>query len=360
VNKKKIYYLLSDAEYLRPIAGDSITEIAIMTALSKNYDVYYNNQLFRSELKNYGLKPRKVTPPAMNYDLHIVRNNPKIFNQISGRKVYFATPYDSLSFSSADYISTFTESWTQKLIDGYDFPYNAYPSGYKTDKAITIRQVIPDEFFKNNRKKYYKTQRARKKFGGSFVIGHFGRVTNSCYPHSFLFVLKRLKKVYPNIRAVFCGNSDSIRNFGKRHNIPIHNFSYSNMPYAISACDLILYNYRDGQGHIAGSMKVLEAMARGVPILCPRYDARIEELGEDYELFYPYEDICATNAAPTQDRFSDLIERKMFRIIKRCIDEPEYLEQIGRRLRMRAEYFSVDNSAIRLKKTIDGVIEGRI
>lgn len=357
--RKKIYYLLSDNEYLLPKSGDSITEISIMTALSKNYDVFYNNQLFKPNIRGYGLKKKKITPPNREYDLHIVRSNPRIFKAIYGKKIYFASPYDEKSFASANYISTFTESWTEKLKDGYDFPYSIYPEGYSTNKAITIRQVIPDIFFKNNQKNFYKVRNFRKKFGGSFIIGHFGRVSQSCYPHSFLVVYKRLKKVYPNINVIFCGKSHAVRQLRRDHNIKGFNVSYNDMPYAISACDLILYNYRDGQGHIAGSMKILEAMARGVPILCPKYDARVEELGDEYELFYPYENICKTNAAPTQKRFSDQIERKMFRLIKRCIDDPEWSSSVGEELKSRANYFSVEKSAERLRLSLDNIMDNK-
>lgn len=37
-------------------------------------------------------------------------------------------------------------------------------------------------------------------------------------------------------------------------------------------------------------MKVLEAMAVGVPILLPRYDARVDELGENYPFFWDLEE----------------------------------------------------------------------
>ncbi len=355
IKRLKIYYLLSKTAPIRPISGDSIAEISIIKALSKKYDVYYNGEYFNPILGNYGLTKDYIKSPTNDYDLYIVRNNPEIFKKLPNPKIYFATPFEQECFKESDALYTFTDSWTEGLKSGYDFPYNAYPEGYKTNKAITINQVVDDIF--RNKKNHYKTKKIRKDMGGQFIIGHFGRIANSCYPYSFLVVLKKLKKKYPRLNVVFCGNKKPVIEFGKKHNIKVMNFRYSDMPYAISACDLILYNYRDGQGHIAGSMKVLEAMACGVPILCPRYDARIEELGSDYELFYQYEDICPTNAEPKQDRFSVKVEREMIKLIERSIKDPQWLDDIGYKISKRAKYYSIDESSERLKKTIDKVIE---
>jgi glycosyltransferase involved in cell wall biosynthesis len=182
--------------------------------------------------------------------------------------------------------------------------------------------------------------------GGEFIIGHFGRVANSCYPHSFLHILPRILERFPHVRVMFAHKKVPIKN----KNIKTVSFSYSKMPYAISACDLILYNYRDGQGHIAGSMKILEAMACGVPVLSPRYDARVEELGCDYELFYPYYDICETNAAPTQDRFPEEIEYKMFNLISSVITDSELRDRISKKMIERSKFYSIKNSSKRFEK----------
>ena len=53
----------------------------------------------------------------------------------------------------------------------------------------------------------------------------------------------------------------------------------------LHSASAIWYN-QDASGHIAGSLKVLEAMAVGVPILLPRYDARVDELGSEYPFFW--------------------------------------------------------------------------
>lgn len=353
--RRSIYYLLRNSPRISPDAGDSITELGIIKALSENFDVYYNNKLFNLKLPNYGININYISKPTRNYDLHIVRNNPEIFNKISGKKVYFASPYDDRSFESADAIYTFTDSWTNKLRDGYDFPYNLYPNGYRTDKSITINQVLDPMFFQN--KSSYKIKRMRESIGGDFIIGHFGRVSNSCYPYSFLSIIKKIRKRYPHVRVLFGGGGKHAAEICSRYNFIHKNFNYNEMPIAISSCDLILYNYRDGQGHVAGSMKILEAMARGVPVLCPRYDARVDELGSDYQFFYDYEDICETNGSPTRDRFSKKIESQMSRIIISAIEDKDLVNKISKNIQKRAEYYSVDNSAERLKSTILSIMD---
>ena len=49
--------------------------------------------------------------------------------------------------------------------------------------------------------------------------------------------------------------------------------------------DAVWYNVGPA-GNVAGSLKILEAMAYGIPIILPRWDARLDELGPDYPLFW--------------------------------------------------------------------------
>lgn len=353
--RKSIYYLLTKTPAIRPISGDSITEIGIIKALSVNYDVYYNDKLFNPDAPDYGINETKINLPSRKYDLHIVRNNPDVFKKIKGKKIYFASPYDKTCFNQADYIYTFTDSWTNKIKEGYDFPYDIYPKDFRTDNVITLTQVVSPAFF--SRKRELLLKRMKKKMGEGFIIGHFGRVAKSCQPTSFLSILPEIKKRHKHVNVVFGGNSKEIHKIGKENDIKIMNFSYEEMPIAIAACDLILYNYKDGQGHIAGSMKILEAMASGVPVLCPKYDARIAELGKDYPLFHPYENLCSTNAEPTQERFSKESEAIMFNLIEKAILDESFRNQVGYSIKQRAEYYSINSSAIRFKEQIDKVIE---
>jgi len=352
-NRKSIYYLLSKATPLRLLSGDTITEFGIMKALSENYDVFYNGELFNPKIEGFGLTRKKYHAIDRRYDVSIVRNNSKVFNVLKGKKIYFAAPYHEESFRQANLIYTFTNSWTNKLKNGYRFSKNLYPKGFKTDKAITLTQVVDDIFY--NKRIHAKVAKNRRLIGGNFIIGHFGKVAKSCYPHSFLAILPRLRREFPNLKVIFCGNSERIRYLGKDNDIPIYNFEYKDMPYIISACDLILYNYKDTQGQIAGSMKILEAMACGVPVLCPRYDARVEELGKDYELFYPYENLCDEDGSLIRYRFSPESEEIMYNLIKRGVEEPDWLKDVGRKLLVRSKHYSVDNSAKRFKKIIDGI-----
>ena len=53
---------------------------------------------------------------------------------------------------------------------------------------------------------------------------------------------------------------------------------------AIAACDATIYN-QDEIGNFAGSLKVMESMALGVPIIATKLRAREIELGQDYPSF---------------------------------------------------------------------------
>jgi glycosyltransferase involved in cell wall biosynthesis len=206
---------------------------------------------------------------------------------------------------------------------------------------VTLHQVLDPRF--STRQGSGRTREIRARFGEGFIIGHFGRVVESCYPHSFLHILPELRRRFPRLRVVFAGGKID-------HPDIVHAcFRYDEMPEALSACDLVLYNYRDHQGHFAGSMKVLEAMACGVPVLSPRYDARVEELGSDYELFHDYE--------PNHGRFPERVEKEMLEKMSWAIEDQGLRERVSQRLAARARHYAVSASAERLQATLRTVME---
>jgi glycosyltransferase involved in cell wall biosynthesis len=352
--RKKIYYLLSECPYLEPTSGDRITEINLIKSLSINYDVYYNDILY---LNNFDSGQNKVNMPSRKYDFYIVRNNPKVFNalkNVCGKKIYFGVPYNEQAFDAADYISVFTDSWRDKLISGYRFPHKAYPEGYTTDKAISMKQCVGDEFF--NLKKSYKSKKIRKDIGGSFIIGHFGRTAESCYPYLLEKCIDRIKEAYPFVSFVFAGSAKgkNRKRFENKH-IAHRSYSYDDMPYAISACDLILYNYNDAQGSIAGSMKILEAMACGVPIISPRYDAREDELGRNYTYFHKYESIKNIDTGKLIKEYSSATIEEYYRTIEAAINDPELSKRCSRRLVRRAESYKIGNHSEYIRELLEGL-----
>ena len=351
MKKPKIYYLLGNRRKLYPMkSGDVINETNIIKAMSKYFDVYYNNQLFKPNLKDFGIKDIPIVIPKKGvYDLHYVRNNPNVFHQLPSPKVWFASPYISTCYKIADMVSTLTDTWTKNLKNYKQSSY--WGALYKGNivsprKIITVNQVIGNQY--SPKQGHTKTNYYRKLFGNGFIIGHFGRVSNSCYPHSLIEILPELKKRYPSINVVFSGN---IQVTIKSQHIKVHSYiKYDDMPYAISACDLILFNHRTTSGHYAGSVKGLEAMMCKVPVLSPMFDARIVEFGEDYPLFYPYHN--------NKGRFPVKTENKIVELISDIIENKnsEKYEKLREDIYARAQRFNMKNSSEKINILLKDVI----
>lgn len=351
MKKPKIYYLLGNRRKLYPLkSGDVINETNIIRAMSKYFDVYYNNQLFKPNLKDFGIKDIPIVIPKKGiYDLHYVRNNPNIFQKLPSPKIWFASPYIRSCYKTANIVSTLTDPWTNNL-KNYK-PSNYWGTLYKGNivqprKIITINQVIGNQY--SPKQGHSKTNYYRKLFGNGFIIGHFGRVSNSCYPHSLIEILPKLKQKYPLINVVFSGN---IQVPIKSPHIKVYPYiKYDDMPYVISACDLILFNHRTTSGHYAGSVKGLEAMMCKVPVLSPRFDARVLEFGEDYPLFYPYHN--------NNGRFPIKTEEKMVELISDIIEnkDSEKYKKIREDIYTHAQSFNMCNSSEKINIILKDII----
>jgi glycosyltransferase involved in cell wall biosynthesis len=319
----KVFYQYSTAERLIPTRGDMITEISTIKALETFADVTYGGD------------------PTEDYDIYYVRANPDVFSRIPDNKpcIYFASPYNEYCFGKASAIATFTDAWTRYLTDGVLIDDYGVPLKY--DKVVTMHQTLTGGF--EPKQNDGRTMNIRSEIGGDFIIGHFGRIANSCYPHSFLHILPKIREKHPGVRVMFAGQPLG------HPNIIHKQFDYKDMPYAISACDLILYNYRTrSPAFVAGSMKVLESMACGVPVLAPMGDARVEQLGNDYEMFHPF--------TKNGGRYPPQIEKIMFEKISNLIDDEELRANISERLVKRAEFYNLENSSKRLKTLFEGLI----
>lgn len=348
----KIYVNLGNVTNLTQDNGDRINEISLYLAMNRFADVYYNEQLFDSNKKNFGINPNiKITLPKQKYDFYYVRFNPELFLKLPSPKAYLGVPYHEKCFREADAIVSFTKSWQDKL---KNFDRNNDLDFYNSkiilpNDVILFDQVITDEFVP--RQGAEKTKKYRKSFGGDFIIAHFGRISPGTFPHSLLKVLPRLRRKYKDIKIQFI-HAGKVRGVKTSEagikNIPLIN--HADMSYAISACDLVVCNSRQPAANWAGCKDMLEAMACGVPIMSGDYDVRKEQFGTDYDLFWPQK-------LPNNGRISREAEDKMFEHISRLIDDSKFKNEIGQKLLKRSHYYRMNNSSERMKQVINKVIE---
>ncbi|HGF7518474.1 TPA: glycosyltransferase, partial [Vibrio cholerae] len=163
----------------------------------------------------------------------------------------------------------------------------------------------------------------------------------SNYPYQIISALSD-KKMSKKINAECIGA-------GKKVSLPSQIVNIPRIPQEcvsamLKSASAIWYN-QDATGHIAGSLKVLEAMAAGVPILLPRYDARVDELGEEYPFFWDLEpgtSICDSN----QNDFFDKLNKIM------SLNDEEK-SQISIYLKQRAQRHSKENVAKIIKDELN-------
>ena len=287
MNKLKLYYLLGNKININYDGGDSINEINNIFYLNNFYDIYYNNQKIDLNKKNFDQYKNTIEEPNLNYDIYYVRNNPKIFLKLPKDKIkiYFASPYNKECFEYANYISCLTNNW-QKMLETPNNNWGIlYPKNFFTKKTIVLSQKIdPNKFFPiNNINIFYKYNISTR----IFKICHFGSFRNSCYPSFIIKLYENLDNDFKNkIKIIFIGNIPE--NFKNKYKdfLYINNIPLQEVNKYINSCQLLLYNQRDYQSEYAGSNKIIEAIICNKPILSVKSQARIDELGINYPLFY--------------------------------------------------------------------------
>jgi glycosyltransferase involved in cell wall biosynthesis len=353
-DKLKIYALLTTIKTLVPSSGDKINEINLYKAMSTFADVYYNNQKFESEKENEGycIKDLPISPPNRDYDVCYIRNNRKIFNDIKQKKLWVGSPYRQEIFSTDAGIVTFTRQWKEQLRDfNKNFIPGLYEEGICVPKNILyFPQSISLEDFNPNLKNHPKTINYKDVLKADFVIAQFGRMAKGCYPYSLLTILPKLRKRFPekSIKFIYAGTSSQIK-IGISNEISfIGGIDYCDMPYVISACDVVSSNYRTDTANWGGCRHVLESMACGKPILTGDFSVRKEQLGSDYELFWNWE--------PNSGRISEKAEEQMLSHLSNLIENPKYGEEIGNRLIKRSLKYSHENIGKIIKKELNQVL----
>jgi len=211
-----------------------------------------------------------------------------------------------------------------------------------------VSQAVADQFVPLRSHPY--TQEIRKKMGGSFIIGHFGRIVRSNHPTALVHLIPKLEK--DGIKVIFGsgkGQVSSVLGQNKMH------FDYEDMPFAISACDLRVLSNWGSEGDICGSGKVLEAAACGVPIICGGSPARREFFGNNYPLFHSgfnkREDLYSKNKIRLNYDDAD----ELYKLIIDCVGNKELRLKIGSELVARAEQHKPRQLAKKLKPIFYGI-----
>lgn len=356
--KKKIYFLLSSEAYLEPISGDRINEMNIIRAMLGEYDVYYNGVLVKAEDKAFGDESKKInTPKEGEFDLVYIRNNKQVFLDSPSPKLWFASPYDEECFAQADGIVCMTKPWKAELqtYDSSKYKYfqATYPENMKAPKiCILFPQVIDDSHFVEESTKsetviaplttkqkivnFFRGKQLEKK-----VIRHFGPIRPSNFPYQVISALSD-NAVATKVKAECIGA-------GKKMSLPKQIVNLPRIPQEevaelLHSASAIWYN-QDASGHIAGSLKVLEAMAVGVPILLPRYDARVDELGSEYPFFWDLEEGTTIKDGNQKDFLNKLDMITSLNQTQR--------EEIKAYLKQRAQRHSKENVAKIINNELD-------
>lgn len=349
--KPKIYMLLTSVSLLTPTAGDKINEIALIKTMSQFADIYYNDQLVNLDKTDLGLVHKTIVKPTRKYDLYYIRNNLKMFKKLPHPKIWIGSPYDKYAFENADAIGVLTKSW-KTLFENYNEDkglYGLIKGNISLPKNIVVFEQSCESEFKPGLYHNPITQKIRNDLTdnqpNSFLIGHFGRVSNSCYPFSLIHILPKLKQKYPNVKVVFCGLKSHIKSALNTKHIDLkEGYDRKLMPYAISACDMVVCNHRTDEGHFCGSRRILEAMACGIPILCGNFMARKEQLGNNYPLMWEYNE--------NSGRLGDIAETQIIDTIGKLIDDPKYRSDIGKYLINRSQHYTIENTAKRIHQNL--------
>lgn len=332
----KIYYQYSYIKKLTPTGGDLINEIGICKALSKFAQVYYSGQLFKPDEKDFGLKEYEGDILVTDADISIIRANKEVFDKAKGIRIWISSPFDKDAFNKADYIGTFTEAWTKALREGKKI--EGLNDGTKWPKAITLYQTLNPMF------KPLQNSTVIKKFKKpGFTIGTFGRIVESNYPYLLLNTMSKIRNL-PDVNFVFGVTRLKIV---LPRSIKPKKFTYEQMPYAISACDLIIVNQHGVEWDVCGSLKTLEAMACGVPIILERSNAREEMFGKNYPLFLE---------RGSMEKGSGK-EHELYEKVRLIYNNKELSQKISTELYKRSQYYSLPHSSRRLEQLLKSLLK---
>ena len=356
-----IFYQYTNVNKLPPTKGDLINEINFIKVLDEFATVNYNGK-------------------QSGQDIYFVRSNAELFLKLPHPKIWMAAPFDRKCYEQADLIATFTEEWAKRIRAGNNFSWIEPQDRIPFPKAVNIYQAVDDDF--KPLRDHELTQKIRKQAGGGFIIGHFGRIVKGSYPAAFLRILPTLKK--SGVKFI-CASTPQQKNFVngvresrvykkliKKYKVYIgwksnvsdnYEFSYNEMPYAVSACDLICIYGQAWQGDwdVCGSRGLLEAAACGVPIICGDSPARREFFGNNYPLFHSGfnkggDNVVSERYFKSMSNLADANE--LYKLIMTVVNGGDsFRKQIGDDLVKRANKLKPRNLSKRIKPIFEKLIK---
>lgn len=288
MKKPKLYCLLGTNRTLEPTGGDKINEARFLRSASSYFDVYYNNVLYVNGCEEFGHPGVGVSPPSQEYDLYYVRNNRDILLQCGAPCVTMAVPYDAEVFDRVDGLIVTTQTWRDLLLKrDEDDEARAILKDWYGDGSNLIRKPVfyvgqaYDPGFRQPMPR--RTLRFRHSFSNGDAIGYFGRIAPSTMPTIAMTAVMDVARFSPQLQFIYGG---FVRKpVTSRIGLQVPPIAYGDMPAAIAACTAVVGN-EEKDADFLGSGKIIDAMAVGTPVLAKLNPVRLEQLGEDYPLFY--------------------------------------------------------------------------
>lgn len=307
INKKlKINFIIMNLSHITKTNGYVNNELRIMTGLSKEFDVYYNDVLINDCIVNNFLDIEKLNNKIikkinLSNNSHFYKKYYGIFkNSIDYDATYFRC-------DNSDYIKQLFNNIKGTKIFSHAYDYNMWKNeiigfqtfiseymckknilkNYKDDNTLNYNQIqiIPEKT--TVRPSFFcKTIKKSKKMDNNFNICVIGQINNLNNIIEDLIVIFKEIMMETNKKIVLyllSQNDVKINNsFIKRKYFNEHK-KYLEF---ISSCDLAISTWVTDVALYSNSNKVLDCISAGLPIIVPHSFSLYDILGKDYPLFY--------------------------------------------------------------------------
>lgn len=288
-----LFALYSNVDRIEYTSGDRINELRLISRLARFFDVYYNNELFLPEKEAVGLEGQ--LGPVGDYDLYYVRNAPEILSRIRGIRLAFAHPYDAHVFKTSDFLVVLNENWRSHLIsrDGRSGAIREDVYGVRMppvgNKVINVGQSYDEKLRyaeSSEKERFYFSARMTR----GHAFGFYGNLSRQFFPLKAFWAVQQLWEENQRVDPVLslAGRFRKGSKIDLPHAIYLGNVPYANMAALYDATCCALTN-ETPLNHMLGNQKTLDAMSRGVPLLCAKVDTFVYQLGDDYPFFYETE-----------------------------------------------------------------------